>query len=141
MAAETAFTVANNLEELNRAASAISAFCSEHRELLPQEHRLTLVLEELLTNTISYGYDAADTTPHAIEVRMSLADGWLHVVCEDDGAPFDLTRRSDADMSGDVEDRPIGGLGIHLIMTIMDCVRYQRIGDRNRVEMRMVLSD
>ncbi|MEX2616714.1 MAG: ATP-binding protein [Alphaproteobacteria bacterium] len=141
MAAETAVTVTNNLEELNRATSAVSAFCSEHSELLPLEHRLTLVLEELLTNTISYGYDAADTMPHVIEVRLSLADGWLHVTCEDDGAPFDLTRQSEADMSGDVEDRPIGGLGIHLIMTIMDSVTYQRTGDRNRVDMRLALSD
>ena len=141
MAADTAFTISNTLEELTRAASAISDFCNQHEELLPLEHRITLVLEELLTNTISYGYDADDTAPHLIEIRLSLADGWLHVVFEDDGAPFDLTQKSEADMAGDVEDRPVGGLGIHLILTIMDSVTYQRIGDRNRVDMRMSLTD
>ncbi len=141
MAAETAFTITNNLEELGRAASAVSEFCTEHKELLPLEQRLTLVLEELLTNTISYGYDADDTAPHVIEIRLSVTDGWLNAVCEDDGAPFDLTRKSEPDMSGDVDDRPIGGLGIHLILTIMDSVTYQRIGDRNRVDLRVALSD
>ncbi len=141
MAAETAFTITNNLENLSKAAAAISTFCSEHKELLPLEQRLTLVLEELLTNTISYGYDANDTLPHIIEIRLSVADGWLHVVCEDDGKPFDLTRKPEPDMSGDVEERPVGGLGIHLILTIMDSVEYQRTGNRNNITMRMALSN
>ena len=40
-------------------------------------------------------------------------------------------------MDGPLEDRSVGGLGIHLILTIMDSVEYERVDGRNRTTMTM----
>lgn len=140
MQSEMTITVINNSGELDRIASRVAAFCTEHETLAPVEHRLVLVLEELLTNTIDYGYDAADTASHTIEIRLGLHGGTLTVEYSDDARPFDPTCKAPPDLTGDVEDRPVGGLGIHLVMTIMDTVTYAREHDRNTLRMTMALS-
>ena len=131
---ETSITIYNNLSEVRQLSKWSGLFCDANG-LQALEHRLTLVLEELLTNVIAYGYD--DDEKHEINVQIKLEDSILTAVFEDDGRPFNPYEAQKPVMTGPLETRTLGGLGIHLILTIMDKVDYARIGDRNRTTMTM----
>jgi anti-sigma regulatory factor (Ser/Thr protein kinase) len=93
-----------------------------------------LALEEWITNIISYAY--ADRLEHWIMVRLMMAAGEARVEIEDDGREFNPLSRSPVDTSVPLEQRGIGGLGIHMITRIMDAVEYRRVNGRNILTLR-----
>ena len=90
---------------------------------------INLALEEAVTNVILYAYP--EGTPGKVNIDVAVTDKALYFTISDKGKPFDPTARQEVDIEADVEDRPIGGLGIHLVRNIMDEVRYERRGDKN----------
>jgi serine/threonine-protein kinase RsbW len=135
--------VHNRLAELDRVRQLVEAFGQAHR--LPDRTRfeLDLVLDEVLTNIVSYGYSDADD--HVIVVRLSMAahreGSEISVDVEDDGRPFDLTAASGPPLDLPIEQRPIGGLGIHLVRQLMDQLAYRRQQGRNVLSMKKLLRD
>ena len=57
--------------------------------------------------------------------------GKLIIRIEDTGVPFDPDAVEDPDTIDDIENRPVGGLGIHLIKRLMDEILYERCGNKN----------
>ena len=93
------------------------------------EGSLNLALEEAVTNVVLYAYP--EGTEGDVIVDAAVTDKALTFTITDTGKPFDPTARPDVDINAGVEDRPIGGLGIHLVRQIMDDVRYERRGNKN----------
>ena len=123
--------LANELREIVAAAAKIDAFCEE-QELAPEiAYAVNLSLDEILTNTISYGYD--DDEPHRIEIIVRLEADSLVVVIVDDSAPFDLSATPETDVEATLEDREVGGLGLFLVHQMMDKVEYERVDGCNVV--------
>jgi serine/threonine-protein kinase RsbW len=93
--------------------------------------KLELVLEELLTNAIQYAYQSQ---PGDLEVRCFLRDpvGFCLSI-QDWGCPFNPLLHNPPDLSRDACERPVGGLGIHLVRLIVDTLDYQRTADSNIV--------
>lgn len=139
MESHVTFTVANKYAELDRIAAEVAKFCGNYENLVTLENRLLLVLEELFSNTIDYGYAEKDPSSHETVIKLSISENTLHVVYEDDARPFDPTLARPINMTGTVEDRPVGGLGIHLVTTIMSSVDYEHIESRNRLTMKMTI--
>ena len=98
----------------------------------------TLAFDEVITNTISYGYD--DQEPHEIKVRLTLANGRLTAEVEDDGRPFNPLTAPKPDLTGAVEDRRVGGVGIHLVRSLMEQVDYHRTSNKSHLIMTKRLS-
>lgn len=123
----------NDLDEIPRLAETIEDFFAGHDLPPTLAFNFNLALDELLTNVISYAFPQGSA--HEIAVRVALGgDGLVTAEIEDDGAAFDPF--SDAKppvLDGDIDDRPVGGLGIHFVKSMMDDVRYERRGDRNHV--------
>ena len=92
---------------------------------------MNLSIDEILTNTISYGYD--DDEPHRIEIVVRMEADSLVVVITDDGAPFDLSAPAQADVEAGLEEREIGGLGLFFVHQMMDEVEHERVDGRNVV--------
>ena len=90
---------------------------------------LNLALEEAVTNVMLYAYP--DGQEGLVEVAAVLEPGKLTFVVTDSGIPFDPTAAPEADTTLGVEERPIGGLGIFLVRTIMDIVTYERRDGKN----------
>lgn len=90
-----------------------------------------LVIEELVTNTIKYGYDTPG--PHRIQVSVVFSAAKLTITVRDDGHPFDPLAQPAPDTTLEAEERGIGGLGIHLVRQMSDEVRYERRGESNVV--------
>ena len=94
---------------------------------------LNLALEEAVTNVILYAYPKGIYGP--VELDASREGDSLKFVLSDSGKPFDPTARPDADINASLEDRQIGGLGIHLVRSIMDAVSYEYRDGRNILTM------
>ena len=88
---------------------------------------LNLAVEEWVVNVINYAYPKG-TRGH-VELTAKVNDGLMTLVVKDHGIPFDPTQHEDADVEAELEDRPIGGLGIYLVKNIMDSMDYERSAD------------
>ena len=129
MSAKASLKIETRHEELDRVSAAVEELAE--REGWPPEmaYRVTLVIEELVVNIINHGHDSG---VHDIEIAMASEPDALTVDIIDDGRPFDpLSDAPEPDLDSLLEDRPVGGLGIHLVLTMMDEVHYRREQDRN----------
>ena len=92
-----------------------------------------IALVEWVTNVISYAYE--DAREHWIVIRFLTGSGQARVEVEDDGRAFNPLTLPPVDTHAPLEQRPIGGLGIHMIQQIMDSVEYRREAGRNILTM------
>lgn len=122
-------TIPNHLSESVRVKAHFDTFSEHYR--IPDKIRLKmhLVIDELLTNIISYAY--LDDEKHDIEIKVELAANRLKVSMVDDGIPFNPLGKETPDTELSLEERKIGGLGIHLVREMMDRVSYRRRIDKN----------
>lgn len=126
--------VANDRRELARIGERVERFAGECR--LPADHAasLNLVLDELVSNVIKYGYD--DQALHEIQVTIEIQGDLLTVSVEDDGKPFNPIEAPLPNLDLPIEERPIGGLGVLLIRSLVDVVDYRRERGRNIVTLK-----
>lgn len=127
--------IANDLGELARLAGMVDEFFEENNLPAKLAFNLNLCLDELITNIVSYGYD--DDGPHEIEVNFVLDDGILVTEIVDDAKEYDpFTEAPEPDLDLDVDDRPIGGLGVFLVKEFMDTTEYRHVDGRNYTILR-----
>ena len=115
-----------------REVGAAFAGFAEVRALPADVRRsLNVALDELLANAVSHGRTGRD--PCSVTVEVKLDKERVTVIVTDDGMPFDPFAQNAPDTSMSVEDRPIGGLGLHLVGQLMDRVSYERQEGQNVV--------
>ena len=115
---------------VEKVKEAFSGFAETHA--LPDDVRrdLNIALDELLANELSHAMAGRDAWLLTVEVELDQER--LTVTLTDDGPAFDPFRQAAPDTTLSVDDRPIGGLGIHLVRELMDEVSYER-RDRHNV--------
>jgi len=94
-------------------------------------HASQTVADELVTNVIRHGY--RDNRPRTIDVAVAVHADGLTLQLSDDGIPFDPFSRPAPDLSRPLDERPVGGLGIHLVRRLAAECRYARVDGRNQV--------
>ena len=124
-------TIRNQLSELGRVCDLVSTL--ERTCHLPAQlvFDLNVVLDELLSNIINYGYD--DKLPHEIGVTLSADDAAVEVRIDDDGKAFNPLAAPEPDLTLPLTERPIGGLGLHFVRKLMDDVHYRREDNHNHM--------
>ena len=122
-------TLHNNICEISRLWGFVEAIADEGGLDPALTASINLALEEAVTNVIEYAYP--NGTDGTVDVEAYLGPKILSFTISDSGMPFDPTARAEVDITAGVEERPIGGLGIHLIRRIMDSVKYKRKNDMN----------
>jgi sigma-B regulation protein RsbU (phosphoserine phosphatase) len=123
--------VQNSLDEIERVNETFNEFSGENDIPDDVRRKCNLVFDELLNNTISYAFP--DQKAHEIQVRIELSGRRLVVTLLDDGIPFNPFAREKPDTSLSLEEREIGGLGIHLVRNVMDECSYERRVNQNVV--------
>lgn len=98
---------------------------------------INVVLDELLSNIINYGY--ADDAPHEIQVTLSATDAAVEIGIEDDGKAFDPLAAPEPDLTLPLAERPIGGLGLHFVRQLMDDVKYKRENNHNYMFLKKII--
>ena len=139
MSAEATLTVRNELAELERLSQFLARFWAENHLPEDLEFNTTLALEEVFANVVLHGYQ--DSSPHEITVKVAFQDGAVVLSVEDDGIAFNPLDAPPADLTQGLEDRPVGGLGIHLVRSLMSEVTYKRVGGRNHLEMKTIFPE
>lgn len=120
------------LDEIERIHTAVDILAAADGWEPDFMFQIRLALEEVGTNIVQYGYDEAGKK----DIRITLTSKGQSLTMEivDDGKPFDpFSDAPSPDLDSSVADRPIGGLGIHLVREVMDEAHYRREDGRNRV--------
>ncbi len=123
----------NDVAEIAGLTARMEAFGEKHHLPSSAIFHMTLAFDEFLTNIIFYGF--SDSERHTITVRIELDGDALEAEIIDDGIAFNPLARPSPDTTKSVEDRDVGGLGIHFIRTVMDKVEYFRVDGRNHLRM------
>ena len=132
-------TIRNRLGDLPDVARIVDEMAASHRLSPSVAADMNVALDEVLTNIITHGY--ADDGLHEIKVRLTLDEDVLEAEVEDDGVPFDPLTIPPPDVSAPLRARPVGGLGIHFVRSLMSDVAYSLVGNRNRLRLRRRLSE
>ena len=131
MSASASLKIAPTLDQLER-ITVIVEDLGEQDDWPPDLiFKVNLVLDELSVNIVNYGGEASE-----IEVSLAADADEVRVEIADDGRPFDpLNDAMEPDLDAPLEDRAIGGLGIHLVREMMDELHYSREDGKNRLAM------
>ena len=123
-----------NLSELPRLTEEAARFCREHSLGDDVESDLNLVLEELFVNSVQHGGCAGiDGTA---EIELARVPGGVELRYGDRGVEFDPSTAPAPDVTASLEERALGGMGLHLIRQIMRDFEYHRVDGWNRMRMR-----
>ena len=127
------FTLTGEAPERRRFVEAFEEFARVHRIPAAARQAADLAIEEHLTNVLSHGYEPG-VTPRIV-IRMETDAHWLRVEVEDNGKPYDPLTTPPVDTSIPLEEKPIGGLGVHLMRQFMDELSYAREAGKNVLRM------
>jgi serine/threonine-protein kinase RsbW len=124
----------NQVGELERVNTFVAEICEELHLDAELQMNLNLVMEEMVSNVIFYGYPQGATAD--IELLAESDGKELTFVLSDQGVAFDPTQKEDADVDVNPADRELGGMGIYIVKNIMNQVTYQRLKGRNLLTMK-----
>ena len=126
--------IAADVKEIERLNRLVRQFGELHDIPGRTLYSVNLALDELVTNVILYGYD--DPAGQQIQVRLDVTGSDLHAYLEDGGREFDPATVPVPRLDAALEDREVGGLGIHLVRSLMDRLEYKRDGAKNLLTLR-----
>src|SRR5262245_33607116 len=126
--------IANRIAEMQKVVEFVEGFGRRHNVPATVVNDLNLCLDEVLNNSISYGYD--DEAQHHISISLYTDGRAVVAEVEDDAKPFDPRRAHPACTSGDLRRRATGGLGLHFVNSLMDEVDYNCAGGYNRLKLK-----
>lgn len=121
------------LTELRNLSTAVEEFGDDNQLPMPTVFVINLVLDELITNAVTHGsFEMPDPT---VDVHLETDGHNVTLTMEDNGSPFDPTQMKpeDVDTSSALEDRQVGGLGLHLVRTFAHDMSYEFVDGRNRL--------
>ncbi len=131
MSAKLSLKIQTEPSELNHIFAAVEDLGEKEGWSPDLVFRVNLALEELGLNIMNHGHDEGT---HEIEINLTSEADALTIEIKDDGKPFDPLRDApEPDLDSPVGVRNPGGLGVHLVRTMMDELSYRREQGKNHV--------
>ena len=130
------------MANLSQATAFAEAFCATHQVSSADALRLTLVLEELFTNTVMHGHGGDRAAPLRIGLRVEPSQIILRY--EDTAPRFDPLAhlaRAEVRVDEEIADRPAGWLGLRLVVNLASSVSYRREDDLNLLQLTLPRQD
>ena len=121
------------LTEVRNLSAAVEEFGDANQLPLPTVFVINLALDELITNAVTHGtFNVPDP---AIDIHLKAESNGVTLTLEDNGSPFDPTAfdADDVDTTSSLDDRAVGGLGLHLVRSFADDISYEFVNGRNRL--------
>ena len=129
------FTIDARICELAPASERLRHYLDQHRVDAATIFALEMVIEEIATNAMKYGY--RPSRDGRITIEATATERSTELVIEDDADAFDPTIAPEPDVNRSLESMPVGGLGIHLVRSVRDAFDYERVNGCNRVRVRI----
>ena len=126
-------TLVNDLRQVSLLSGFVDRLRVENGLAPALAARINLALEEAVCNVIMYAYPKG--TAGTMDLDAVRDGNRLRFTLCDRGVAFDPTAAPKADLTASLEDRPVGGLGIHLVRSIMDSISYKRLDGKNVLTM------
>lgn len=127
--------IKNEVSEFKTLNASLAQFLAAHAVPSRAAYAVDLAVEELVMNVIRYAF--LDDDAHLIDIELAIEGQQLILRIVDDGRPFDPRENPVLDLQAD--DREVGGLGLYLVLDMVDMLKYQRVDEENRVEVRVSL--
>ena len=122
---------------LRQLRTAVAEYCK--REDIPQrlQRHLKVIVDELVSNLLLHAH-AQGGRELLIEVELDRTGEALRLCLRDNGQPFNPLEAPPPDVVSGMEDRAIGGLGLHLVRQLANSLTYNRVDNRNVVTVELV---
>lgn len=135
---QRSITLSNDIEEVPQLAEFVDTVCEEAGLDMSVAMQMNLAMEEAVVNVMTYAYPTGTKGDVCIEAKTD--EDYLTFTITDKGTPFDPTGSEEVDTTLSAEERPIGGLGIHLVRTLMDDICYERSNGQNVLTLKKKLN-
>lgn len=120
------------MNELPALIEFIETACEDANVKPELRFDLTLAVEEAASNVIAHGYKGKGGE---LAISFEMLNGTAMICLRDRAKPFKPGKVNRPDTAVPLEDRPLGGLGLHLMYQLMDEVRYETLPDGNLLTM------
>ena len=130
-------SLVNNLPAVSILAEEIQAFGQRSNWSDSLIMQINLVLEELIVNSINYGY--ADNRTGTIHIDIASYPQEIIINIKDDADAFNPFNSATPDTSLNVDDRSIGGLGLFFVKNYIDNYYYDYSANQNHVTLKKIL--
>ena len=124
MAEAETVSIRNDLHDIAKVIERLQAFCTRNSVDDQAADGLDLALDEVLTNLISYGF--RDGARHTVDVAFAIFEEHLTIEVRDDGIPFNPLDIPPPALEGGIDERRVGGLGMHFVRSVADDITYRR---------------
>ena len=124
--------VTTELGELERVAAEIASFANDEQLNPDITFRLNLIIEELFVNAIHHGHESG---AGVVQIEVVSTSAGLAVTLRDHGPRFDPLTIPTPDVSAPLEERQVGGLGIHFVRELSTDVHYERSDGQNIIRL------
>ncbi len=128
------FVLKNNLKELKNLSANLDEYFTRLGLNKLDLHDINLVLEEWFTNLINHGYEHGDISKIRITIKVNTKEFFITV--SDEGKYFDPREFELPDLNQPLENRDVGGIGLHLIFKLMDSISYHRQNNINILQLQ-----
>jgi anti-sigma regulatory factor (Ser/Thr protein kinase) len=127
----------NQRSEIPRMTALVEQFCRANAIAEDDWFNIRIVLDESVINVIVHGYQDADD--HVINVALALDDRRLTIHIDDDAVPYNPLEAPVPRFDVPIEQRRIGGLGVHIMKTLARHIDYRREEGRNHLTIELDL--
>ena len=111
-----------DIDSLAKIFEFIDQFSAQELVDDDSQRAFDLAVDELFTNTVKYH----PSNPHDVSIELKTENQSMYLILTDfEVDSFDVTKKADPELSGSLEDRTPGGLGIYLTKRVVDEVQYQ----------------
>jgi serine/threonine-protein kinase RsbW/sigma-B regulation protein RsbU (phosphoserine phosphatase) len=130
-------TLTTDPGDIARVSTALATLLARHPHTARAAFVLELAVEEMALNVMKHAFDGAG--PHTFHLDVGVEDGTVVLRIEDTGRPFDPLAAPAPSLSASLDDRPVGGLGVHLVRRLVPDLAYRRHEGRNILTVRVPL--
>lgn len=124
-------TVPGTLDSLGTIAKRVMEAAKDAGLDKKKAYKLRLAVDEIATNIVTHGYEEAGKNGD-IDLEVAVNEQALTIILSDTGVEFDPTQKTPQDdLHLPIEERDMGGLGVHLAMDSVDELKYKREGENN----------
>ncbi|MEA2114828.1 MAG: ATP-binding protein [Thermodesulfobacteriota bacterium] len=135
---QISFSLRNSLSELDRLSEQLRLAGQRWKLFEKTIFQINLVLDELFTNIVNYGFD--DTSDHSIVISLEYDGERMQITMTDDGHAFDITQADNPELDISPDQKDVGGLGIFLVRQYVDEISYKRDNGKNIIKLIKIIS-